>query len=168
MIQNVDLMTVAQQLAEYVQSDTRVNDFIYEQFGAKKLKVYIGEMLHHQIPRAEDTPYLVFFDWEKREGVDVEFCKYTCRIAIGVGCGARPEFVETDGGVLVLDAFDVSSKFTQLIIDVINDRKDRTRPLSSVEVQGTYAIDTDGSHWGTLIECTWRIYQTMGLNQEEF
>lgn len=168
MIQNVDLMDAATKVAEYVKQHEAINDFIVEQFGVDKLTVYIGDMLHAQIPRVENTPYLVFYDWEKREGLDVEFCTYKCKIAIGVGCGAREEFVETENGALVLDAYDVSCKFAQLVIDVINSRNDKQRPLSSVEMRGPVVIDADGGHWGTILECTWRIYQTMGFNQEEF
>ena len=168
MIQNVDMTEAALKVADDIKNSSAIKDFISEQFQAEELKVFVGDMLRVQIPRAEDTPYIVLFDWKKREGIDTEFCKYTCTIAIGVGCGARPEFVESDNGVLLLDAYDVSNKFAQLIIDVINKRKNGDRPLSSVEMEGPYVIDADGGHWGTLLECTWRIYQTMGLEQEDF
>lgn len=168
MIQNVDLMDIATKVAEYVKTNYAINDFITEHFGVDVLTVYIGDMLHAQIPRVENTPYIVFYDWKKREGLDVEFCSYECKVAIGVGCGAREEFVETENGALVLDAYDVSCKFAQLVIDVINSRNDKQRPLSSVEMLAPVAIDADGGHWGTILECKWRIYQTMGFNQEEF
>ena len=168
MITNIDLNEAAIKVADYLKNDPIIKEFVQEQFQTEELKVYVGDMLRNQIPRAEDTPYLVLFDWEKREGVDTEFCKYTCTIAIGVGCGARPEFVETDNGVMLLDAYDVSSKFAQLIIGVINKRNNGDRPLSSVEMKGPYVIDADSGHWGTLLNCTWRIYQTMGFEQEEF
>lgn len=168
MIQNVDLTEAAISVAGYLKNDPSIKEFISEQFQTENLKVFVGDMLHVQIPRAEDTPYIVLFDWKKREGIDTEFCKYECTIAIGVGCGARPEFVEAENGVMLLDAYDVSSKFTQLVIDVINKRRNGDRPLSSVEMEGPYVIDADGGHWGTLLNCTWRIYQTMGFEQEEF
>lgn len=168
MIQNVDLMEAAASLADYIKGNAEVNAFIQEQFQTETLNVFIGDMLHTQIPRAEQTPYIVLFNWEKREGTDIEFAKYTCTIAIGIGCGSRPDFVQTDGGSNVIDAYDVSSKFAQLIINVINNRNNKNRPLSSVEQKGPYVIDADGGHWGTLLDCQWRIYQTMGFNQEEF
>ena len=168
MIQNVDLTEASLRVAEDLKNDASIKDFVYEQFKTKNLKVLVGDMLHIQYPRATDTPYIVLVDWEKREGLDVEFCKYTCSIAIGVGCGARPELIDAGNGVLMIDAYDVSSKFAQLIIDVINKRNNGNRPLSSVEMKGPYVIDADGGHWGVLLDCTWRIYQTMGFEQEEF
>lgn len=168
MITNIDLNDAALKVAEYLKNDPVIKDFVYEQFDADEIKVYVGDMLRVQVPRAEDTPYLALFDWKKREGIDVEFCKYECTIAVGVGNGARPEFVESEGGVLLLDAYDVASKFAHLVIDAINRRKNGDRPLSSVEMDGPVVIDADGSHWGVLLNCTWRVYQTMGFEQEEF
>lgn len=168
MIQNTDLMEAAIKVAECVKTSSEIKDFILEQFNTDNLNVYIGDMLRNQLPDASKTPYVVFYDWNKREGLDIEFCKYTCSIAIGVGSGARPDFVYSDEDVMFLDAYDVSNKFTQLIIDVINNRNDKQRPLSSVEVKAPVVVDSDGGHWGTIVDCTWRIYQTMGNNQEEF
>lgn len=168
MIQNVDLMDAAEKIASCVKTDNDILEFVYEQFGTNTLNVYVGDMLRTQIPTKKETPYIVFYDWKKREGTDIEFAKYECNVAIGVGCGAREDFVETESGVLFLDAYDVSVKFTQLVIDVINNRDDKNRPLSSVEVSAPVVVDTDGGHWGTILHCTWRIYQTMGFNQEEF
>lgn len=168
MIQNVDLMDAATRIADCVKTDNKIQEFVLDQFGTDTLNVYVGDMLHTQIPDREQTPYIVFFDWKKREGTDIEFAKYECTIAIGVGCGAREEFVGDENGVAFLDAYDVSCKFAQLVIDVINDRDDGRRPFSSIDMDAPVVIDADGGHWGTLIKCSWRIYQTMGFNQEEF
>lgn len=167
-IQNADIMDIALKIGGYLKTNPNILDFIKEQFGKEEIQVRVGEMLHVQLPVAEDTPYLVLFDWRKREGIHVEFCVYSCKIAIGVGAGARPNFVVDDNGVMFLDAYDVSHKFAQLIISEINNRDDNNRPLAIVETRGAYPIEPDGSHWNIVLECSWRVYQTMGFNQEEF
>lgn len=167
-IQNADLMEIALKVAKYLKSNERIKEFVAEQFEAKELQVRVGEMLHVQLPTVEDTPYIVLFDWRKREGTSIEFCVYSCKIAIGVGKGARPEFVVDDDGVMFLDAYDVSQKFAQLVINEINNRDDKNRPLAVVETKGAFPIEPDGSHWTIMLDCSWRVYQTMGFNQEEF
>lgn len=169
MIQNVDLMDAMTKVAKELKTSEKIKEFIRDQFYADKLTVYIGEMLHNQMPTVENTPYIVIFDCKKREGVNVEFARYDCYLAVGVGRGTRPTFVETEDGILFLDSYDVLNKFTQLIIDVINERDDGNRPLAISElVSAGVPIDSDGRHWGALISLQWRIYQTMGSNQEEF
>lgn len=169
MIQNVDLMDAMIKIAVLLKTDKNINEFITEQFGVNKLNVYVGEMLHNQMPTVEQTPYLVFFDNKKREGLNVEFARYDCSLAIGIGRGTRPTFVETDDGIKFIDSYDVLNKFTQLIIDTINERDDRNRPLAIAEVvEAGVPIDSDGRHWGALVNLQWRIYQTLGHAQEEF
>lgn len=169
MIQNVDLMEAMIKIATLLRTDEKINDFISEQFDAKKLTVFVGEMLHNQMPTVEDTPYVVIFDCKKREGLNIEFARYDCMVAIGVGSGTRPTFVETEYDIKFIDSYDVLNKFTQLIIDVINERDDRNRPLAIAEVvEAGVPIDSDGRHWGALVKLQWRIYQTMGYEQEEF
>lgn len=168
MIQNVDLMEAMLHIGRTLRTDTRINDFIYEQFGADKLTIYVGEMIRVQIPTAKETPYIVIYNCRKHEGASVEFARYDCTMAIGVGAGTRPDFVD-DEGIKFIDSYDVINKFTQLIIDVINERDDRRRPLAMVDVVNAgVPIDADGGHWAAIIECSWRIYQTMGYSQEEF
>lgn len=166
-IQNANLMEIALNIGDFIKNNDNINEFVREQFD-KELTVAVGEMLQSQIPVTENTPYIVLFDWDKKEGIHVEYCTYSCVIAIGVGKGVRNDFVEDKNGVLFLDAYDVSQQFTQLVISEINNRNDKQRPLSVVATKGTYPIEPDGSHWRTFVECTWRVYQTMGFNQEEF
>lgn len=166
-IQNANLMDVALKIADYIKENENIKEFVAEQF-EKELQVRVGEMLHVQLPTVEDTPYIVLFDWRKREGTHIEFCVYSCNIAIGVGKGARPEFVTDESGVAFLDAYDVSHQLAQLIISEINNRDDKNRPLAVVETKGPYPIEPDGSHWVIVLECSWRIYQTMGFNIEDF
>lgn len=169
MIQNVDLMEAMIKIATLLKKDEKINDFVLEQFGEKKLTVIVGEMLHNQMPTVEDTPYVVIFDCKKREGTNIEFARYECTLAVGIGRGARPIFVETEDYVKFIDSYDVLNKFTQLIIDVINERDDRNRPLAITEVvEAGVPIDSDGRHWGALVNLQWRIYQTLGYAQEEF
>lgn len=169
MIQNVDIMEAFLKIARLLKNDEKIKDFITEHFGAEKLNVYVGEMLHRQMPTVEQTPYVTIFDCKKREGTNIEFARYNCVLEIGVGRGARPTFVETDDGIKFIDSYDVLNKFTQLIIDVINERDYRNRPLAIAEViEAGVPIDTDGRHWGALVKLEWRIYQTLGHNQEEF
>ena len=168
MIQNVDLMDAMLKIAFELKTNEKVVDFIQEQFGTSTLHVYVGEMLHKQVPTVDKTPYIVIFNCEKREGLNIDFARYTCKLAIGVGGGARPDFVEDDNGIEFLDIYDVSNKFLQLVIDVINEREDRIRPLAIVQTQGTYPMESDSRHWVTFADLEWRIYQTMGFNQEEF
>ena len=169
MIQNVDLMDAMLKIASLLKNDEKINDFITEQFGVDKLNIYVGEMLNSQRPTADKTPYLVICECRKREGTNIEFARYECVLIVGVGSGARPTFVENDNGIKFIDSYDVLNKFTQLIIDVINERDDRNRPLAITEViNAGVPIDSDGRHWRALVSLQWRIYQTMGFNQEEF
>ena len=169
MIQNVDLMDAMLKIAVLLKTDKNIKDFITEQFGVDRLNVYVGEMLHNQIPTVDKTPYVVIYGCKKREGLHIEFARYECDMAIGVGSGTRPVFVETDEGIKFIDSYDVLNKFTQLIIDVINERDNRIRPLAVAEIiNAGVPIDSDGRHWGAILNLQWRIYQTMGHNQEEF
>lgn len=169
MIQNTDLMDAMLKIATELKTSDKINEFIRDQFYAEELTVYVGEMLHNQMPTVENTPYIVIFDCKKREGINIEFARYDCSLAVGVGRGTRPTFVETDDGIKFLDSYDVLNKFTQLIIDVINERDDGNRPLAITEIiSAGVPIDSDGRHWGALLNLQWRIYQTMGSYQEEF
>ena len=166
-IQNANLMDIALKIGGYLKNNEHIKEFVAEQF-QNELQVRVGEMLHVQLPTVEDTPYIVLYDWRKREGTHIEFCVYSCNIAIGVGKGARPEFIVDDNGVAFLDAYDVSHQFAQLIINELNNRDDKNRPLAVVETKGAFPIEPDGSHWVITLECSWRVYQTMGFNTEEF
>ena len=169
MIQDVDLMDAMLKVATLLRNDERVQEFILDQFSADKLNVFVGEMLHNQMPTVQETPYIVMFDCKKREGLNVEFSRYDCYMAIGIGRGTRPVFVETEDGIKFIDSYDVLNKFTQLIIDVINGRDDGNRPLAITEIiEAGVPIDSDGKHWGALMHLQWRIYPTLGHFQEEF
>lgn len=168
MIQNIDIMKAATDLADYIKLHPAINEFIAEQFGTDTLNVYVGDMLRRQMPGAKETPYLVIYDFNKRVGIDTKFSQYSCNIAIGVGMGARPEFVTTDTYVKYLDAYDVSCRFANLIIDVIDSRRNGQRPLSSVEESSPVVVDADGGHWASVLTCVWRVYNTMGTELEEF
>lgn len=169
MIQNVDLMDAMLKIATLLKTDNKITDFVKEQFGVDRLNVYVGEMLHNQIPTVNETPYIVIYDCKKREGTNIEFARYDCSVAVGIGRGVRPIFSKTENDILFIDSYDVLNKFTQLILDVINDRDDRNRPLAIAEVKNAgVPIDSDGRHWGAILSLQWRIYQTLGFNQEEF
>lgn len=166
-IQNANLMEIALKIGGYIKNNANIQEFAREQFG-KELLVRVGEMLHFQLPTFENTPYIVLYGWKKREGTHIEYCTYSCNIAIGIGKGARANFVTDENGVEFLDAYDVSHQFAQLVINEINNRDDKNRPLALVEMQGPVPIEPDGSHWLANLECTWRVYQTMGFNIEYF
>lgn len=166
-IQNLNLMDIALKIGSFIKNNVYIQDFIREQFD-RELQVRVGEMLHFQLPNTEDTPYIVIYDLKKREGIHIDFCTYSCNIAIGVGNGARQEFVADENDIAFLDAYDVSHQLVNLVIDEINNREDKVRPLASVETKGPFPIEPDGSHWLANIECTWRVYQTMGFNIEDF
>ena len=166
-IQNANLMEIALKIGGYIKNNNNIQDFVREQFNSELL-VRVGETLHFQFPTGDETPYVVLYDWRKREGTHIEFCVYSCDIAIGVGRGARPDFVEDDNCVQFLDCYDVAHQFAQLVISEINNRDDKNRPLAVVETIGAFPIEPDGSHWVINLNCSWRIYQTMGFNIEDF
>lgn len=166
-IQNENLMEIALKIGGFLKNNYNIKEFVQEQFKAE-INVFVGEMLHSQIPIAENTPYIALYDFRKKEGIHIEYCTYSCKIEIGVGKGVRNDFVEDENGVLFLDAYDVSQQFSQLVISEINNRNDKNRPLAIVETRGAFPIEPDGSHWVISLECSWRVYQTMGFNIEEF
>ena len=166
MLNNIDISNAMIDIGNYLKDNPNIKAFCQEQFG-KELTVIVGATLRRQLPGHDKTPYVHFYNFDKREGVDVEWCRYRGNILVGVGTGANNDFVE-DGGVYILDAYDVTTKLMNLIIKELNDYKEKSRPLSTVETEGPDPIEADGSVWAGFLNCTWRVYQSMGraVNEE--
>lgn len=167
MITNLNLMSVGTEIAEAIKDNATVISFCNEEFGTQP-HYFVGELLKKQIPTAEETPYVVVCDLTKVEGVNVEYCEYHCSIIIGVGSDTKSDVVETSDGINTVDIYDVCNAFMQVIINALHERKFTQRPIAKLITRGTYPVESDGTHWASILECNWRVYQTLGLDEQEF
>lgn len=164
MVNNIDIANALIDIGGYLKANANIKDFCMTQLG-KEIKVIAGDTLRRQSPGVNDAPFVALYDFDKREGMDIEWCRYRCKMFVGVQVAGNPDFVEAEG-VYILDAYDVTAKLMNLIITELNKYDGGSRPLSVVETEGPGPIEADGSFWGGFVNCTWRLYNTlnMGIN----
>lgn len=167
MITNLNLTDIGIKLAEHLKENALIRDFCQNEFG-KQPQFFVGEFLKRQEPTGEDTPYIVLCEMEKTEGVNIEYCEYHITLVIGVGSNTKPDLVNVKDNIFTIDSYDVGNKFTQLIIQVLHDREYMQRPIAKLHTRGTYPVESDGTHWATIMDCTWRVYQDLGVTQQDF
>ena len=161
MLQNLDVSDTLLSLGEFIKNDNLIQEFCEQHFG-NELSIYVGDFTRKTIPSAADCPYIVFTDFTKKEGQNIEFAEYKTTAFIGV---TSDESVVVVDGILMPDVFDVGAKFMTLIETVFNDKEKRNRPLSRVDTSGPYPLDV--RHWVGKMDLTWRIYQTLGTTYQE-
>ena len=161
MLQNLDVSDTLIALGQFVKNDTAVDEFVSEHFSGD-LKVVVGNVTRQIAPTVEDCPYIVFTNFRKKEGQNIDFCEYACDVWIGL---TADNSVVDEDGIEMLEVYDTGSKFMHLIEDIFNDKTKRNRPLSRCETAGPYALDA--KHWVGSMDLTWRIYQTMGPTYQE-
>lgn len=161
-LQNLDISDTLLAIGNFVKNDAAVQEFCENHF-ENELKIFVGDFARKNIPVAADCPYIVFTDFRKKEGQNIEFCDYYATAFIGVSADDT-SYVDVDG-VLMPDIFDVGAKFMSLIETIFNDKTKRNRPLSKCETSGPYPLDV--RHWVGEMRLTWRIYQTLGTTYQE-
>ncbi len=166
MLQNIDISDAQLTVGDYLAADSNIKDFCQTNFG-KPPTIYTGEFLRKHLPAAADCPYIVIYGFTKREGLNVQYCRYRCTIAVGVSGKPNAGFVENDTGVKILDAYDVCAKLMTLIQQELNKRMNGTRPLAICESEGPGPITPNGDHWAGVLKCQWHIYQTIGTSTVE-
>ena len=161
MIQNLDISETVLSICNYLASNSEIASFCQENF-QKGVKVIAGEVTRNKIPKKGDAPYIVLYDFKKKEGNNIEWAGYTCVISIGISAQKDEEYIGINNNVYILDAYDVLSKFMNLIEEVLIKREGD--PIATCNSMGPYPESPDGTHWVGFLEAGWRIYQAMGGN----
>ena len=161
MLQNLDISDTLIGLGNFLKNDSAIDAFCNDNF-SQELKIYVGDFTRKTIPTVADCPYIVLTDFRKKEGQNIEFAEYKVTAFIGVSADESVVDVE---GIEMMDAYDVCAKFMTLLETVFNDKTKRNRPLSRVDTDGPYPLDT--KDWTGRLDLTWRIYQTLGTTYQE-